>query len=242
MNRLSQTAVDGLRGLGIDPGLVAALELREVADGVFDIPCQNMGGQTVPHRWILNGKPQPWPADEGPAVWWPMGRGGPTAIVVVGASSALLIASLLFRVGHDGAIYPRANLPAVLADAVPVCLPETAAGLPVEWIYHARGVEELMGELCVPERTTTFLAVPRAPAEMPIPDPGIETFIDDYLATAASCELLPALALLPPGTAWPNLLSPFRGAAKTAALAGVLEYWRRMALCAPVQTTEGGPP
>jgi hypothetical protein len=179
-------------------------------------------------------------------LWWPMGRAGSTAIVCVGAHCTLSLTSLLFAVGHDGAIYRRPNLPPVLADAVPVCLPETVVGLPAEWLREpkqplaARPVDDLFTELVgnVPERSTVFLTLPKIDP----PDPRVESFLETFIEIGIGCELVPAPVLLPSGLTWNELLAPYPGAGKTYALAGVLDFWRHAALCMPFSPKEGDPP
>lgn len=235
LSQFGPTTRAALRAADINPELAAAIGLRESEDRTLSIPFTRHGHPMASIEFSPeDGELDPWPEGQVPGAWWPVAPKGSTVIVCLGAGDALVLSSLLYCVGHDGDIYRRPNLPSVLSVAVPVALPDSGLNLPLEWIASPRwGVDELVTELMCAELQLTFLTLPRQPADLqPVADgePALEAFIDAFLEVGSSIEVVPALALLPPEFSWRELLSPFRGAAKVAALGGILEYWRQIAV------------
>ncbi len=238
MSELSAPTSTRMRDAGISPELVAAIGLEEVGPNVLEVPFKRVGGRTVVRRWSAAGdwELDPWPEGEPPSAWWPMGRDAGTVIVCLGVGSGLLLASLLFRVGRDGAIY-RPDLPPVLRGAVPLVLADACGGLLVDRTEDPqRGVEELFGELMNPDLRLVFLATPRRPSDLqPIAaDEGHpRSFNDLFVETGINCELVPTLAQIPTESSWLELLAPFRGPAKALAIAGTLTYLQAHAVDVP---------
>jgi hypothetical protein len=237
MTELSSVAIERLRGVGLDPKFAAALDdLVEAPEspGEFELICR-WSGWPVAHRWVPGDEPCRWP-DQRPSLWWPAGKTGSAVIITLGASSGLFLASVLFQPSPCGALLRRPNLPAVLRDAVPVCLPETTPGEAAEWTHNENGPDDLFGEIVSPALETVYLAIPKAD---PRSAAEVKTFVEELRDICVRCEVLPCLALLPHGLTWSKALGSFRGAGRAYALAGALELTRFDALTA---TTEGGDP
>lgn len=242
---LSDFSASLLQEEAIAPEVLSAVGLSELGEGTFEIPYGLRGKAPTLRRWEIDIEPEPWPESQEPGVWWPAGRDGLTVIVCLGARDGLFLLSQLFRVGHDGGLYRRADLPSVLENAVLVVLPRTVPDLAFEWYRAPRqGIKELLEEIVIEPRESVFLAVPRPRADMqPITqesEPAFERFVDEFLGAGESYGVVPGLALLPWGTRWSELLAGYRGAAKRAALGGIFDYWNAMSVCAP--SSEGGPP
>lgn len=131
---LSEPAAERLRAAGVDLNLLGALAdqqsaLANVDDDAF-VAIAASRGREAPYFYAVDAEPAPW-MTEGAATWWPLGREGSTAVVVVGAEAGLALASILFHLAPDDAIRRRPSLPGVLASVVPVVLPETYPEIPV---------------------------------------------------------------------------------------------------------------
>jgi hypothetical protein len=226
-----------LREAGLPPDLVAELDLRE-QDGILQIPYGRHGRQIaeIGYEVEFAREVDDWPAGEAPGAWWPINpEGASTIVITAGAGDALTLASCTHGVDGQGQLRPKANLPNPLRDLVPVALPGSDAGLPLEWMIEpTSAVEELWTELMRPTLSRTYLSFPRPLVELQeVHGPLLEAFVNAFLDSGSGVEVTPVPALIPPATSWQELLAPFRGAARTAALAGVLEFWRLMALAEP---------
>lgn len=240
MTGLSTSASEHLRSIGVDLRLLAALvdaeAIMRVNDEAFTIPCERPDGSTASYFWAVDREPTPWSGDEAPATWWPVGRNGSTAIVVVGAEDGLVLASTLFCVA-EGVIRRRPNLPGVLSDAVPVVLPETHAEIAVEWICSDMAPAQLISELVTEDFDLAFLAmVVEAPSDLLYAELPTETFIDACALVGAELGITVVPVPLPSGVRLGDAIQ-FRGHGRRYALAGLLEYWRLAALHPP--TVEG---
>lgn len=108
---LSDLSLELLNEAGIPPAVLGAVGLQGTEDGVFEIPYGRRDERPIQRRWEIDLEPEPWPESQVPGVWWPAGRDGLTVIVCLGAADALFLTSQLFRVGFDGDLYRRQDLP-----------------------------------------------------------------------------------------------------------------------------------
>lgn len=237
--------IDRLRELGIDPELLPPLAVREI-DGDLLIPAGRRYGRTLGQVWpLVTG--EPW--DAGMTAWrlMPDEARKPHVLVTLGALDTLALASLIYRVGHDGAVYRRPSSCPLLDDIEILALPETAPGLPVEWITDpGHGAEALILEVLHDDLETIFLAArfpapedqPTAPSGLPAP---VE-FVERLFHLCLDAELTAAFPIAPWTTTWSELLAGHPGAGKPHAFAAVLEFTHRAALARKsLAPTQGDP-
>ncbi len=241
MTSLSASVTARLQAAGVDLDLLAALveagALRRVNDHAFQIPCKRADGSTAAWHTAVDGEAEPWIGDERPAAWWPVGEDGQTAIVVVGFETGLALASLLFHVADDGTVRRRPNLPGVLADAVPVVLPERLREVPVEWVISDEAPRELLTLLTDAGCDLAFVALVVEPAAHLPTEIAVRDFVD-ACAFAAPAGLIIAPVLLPGGVRLTDPVLRFRGHGRRYALAGLLEFWLQVALHPPTPAEE----
>lgn len=243
---LSEPAAERLRAAGVDLNLLGALAdqqrtLVNVDDDAFFAIAYSRG-QEVPYLWAADGdaEPAPW-MTEGAATWWPLGREGSTAVVVVGAEAGLALASILFHLAPDDAIRRRPSLPGVLASVVPVVLPETYPEIALEWVLEEDAPDQLVAELADAGQDLVFLALAvETPADCPVTEGQIRAFVDACAFAGSAAGLTVAPVLLASGVGLLDSIDHFRGHGRQYALAGILEFWHQIALNPP-PWVEGSP-
>lgn len=235
---LSPTATERLRSAGVDLRVLSALfeakALRRLNEHAVVIQCDRPNGSAEDWHVAIDDGPEPWLGDGEAAAWWPVGKDGTTAIIVVGLESALALLSILYGVGEDGTLHRRPRLPGPLADAVPVVLPESAQEVPVEWLRD-EAPRELVDQLSGFE--LAFLALPIEPKVLPAAEIAIRD-LTDGCAFLAPDGLIVAPVFLPGGVRLTDPALPFDGYGRAYALAGSLEFWRWVALNPPATEEE----
>lgn len=231
---LSPAAAERLRAAGVDLRVLAALieakALRRLNEHAVVIECDRPDGSAEDWHVAINEAAEPWLGDGQTAAWWPVGKEGTTAIVVVGLESALALLSILYGVAEDGTLCRRPRLPGPLAEAVPIVFPESAREVPVEWLRDETP-RQLVTLLSGAGFELVFLALAIEPRVLPA-EIAIRDFVDGC-AFAAPGGLAVAPIFLPGGVRLTDPTLPFDGYGRAYALAGALEFWRWVALNPP---------
>ncbi|MFL5900340.1 MAG: hypothetical protein ACJ75S_04005 [Solirubrobacterales bacterium] len=154
--------------------------------------------------------------------------------MTAGVQSTLALTSITHRADNDGTIWRR-PLRGVLSEAVPVALPATTPGLPLEHLRLGDAPGQLVHELADTGITVAFLALPaKEPAGLVEAEPLVDSFVDGFREAAAAVSLEAVFVPLVADMSLVGSLSSVqRGSARDYALAGVLNFWREVARRAP---------
>lgn len=241
----SSIELEALRRKGIDPdlleGLTASGAISRVKGLTYEVTCTRPDGSTVAHFWLAGDGPRPWDEGERPGGWWPLGKEGSTAIIVVGIQNGLALASLLFHADQDGKLWRRPNLPGLLAGAVVCVLPETAPSTPLEWFADKGAPAQHSSELIESTCDLAVIAIAGTPSDFPLTGIVADEFAADLQDLSAEDGVTVVNLPIPPDWSLADVLASagLRGHAKPAGLAALLEVCSQVALRHPLRDEAG---